>query len=142
MMQNSLGRLFEGMTETLRDVVMPATADDYVRAQLSACIEILANLSTRVEWSGSQLEATTLRARDALESAAASAPALRSLLDHPPTAGGPLAARNNALARISDALRACDDLGLDETARGPLLQFCQWHVETELELLRTGMYST
>ncbi len=44
-MQNSLDRLFEGISISLRDSVLPALSDDFAQAQLSAAIEILGNLA-------------------------------------------------------------------------------------------------
>lgn len=49
-MQNSLDRLFEGMASALRQDVLPHLADPYARAQVTAAIELLGNLSTRVDW--------------------------------------------------------------------------------------------
>ena len=140
MMQNSLERLFGGMIDSLRDVVLPDTDDVYARAQLSACIEILANLSTRVEWRRSHLDDTASRAQTALEAAAAAAPELERFARPPSAAIDPLAARDDALRRVSDALRACADLASGDAARATLLDFSRWHVATELNLLRTGMF--
>jgi hypothetical protein len=52
--QNSLSRLFEGMAHALHHVVLPSVGDDYARAQVTACIEILGNLEARVDWSAEQ----------------------------------------------------------------------------------------
>ena len=143
MIQNSLDRLFVGIVETLRDVVMPSVDDSFARVQLSACIEILSNLATRVEWDRTQLVETTAGATAALATAAEVADELRRFTMSPQPSTDPLAARNDALERVSEAIRACDDLRPEvrDAASVPLREFAAWHVERELELLRTGMFS-
>lgn len=143
MIQNSLDRLFAGIVDTLRDVVMPAVDDSYARVQLSACIEILSNLATRVEWDRTQLAETTAEATAALATAADVADELRRFTVSPRPSADPLAARNDALERVSEAIRACDDLTpeIRDAASVPLREFAARHVERELGLLRTGMFS-
>lgn len=143
MIQNSLDRLFAGLIDTLRDVVMPATDDAFARVQLSACIEILANLATRVEWDRAQLEQTTAEAAVALAAAAEVATELLQFTGPLDTSHDPLANRNDTLARVSEAIRVCDGLEPEvrDVASRPLREFAMWHVERELELLRTGMFS-
>ena len=139
MIQNSLDRLFAGMATSLRDVVLPATGDDFARSQVSACIELLGNLSTRVQWRSDQLEETTARAREAISAAVALAPTLEEAAADS-MSDDPLVARDDALARVSAALRRCDELDIGDDARAPLLQFARWHLQVELALLRTGMF--
>jgi ABC-type transporter Mla subunit MlaD len=141
--QNSLDRLFAGLIQTLREVVMPATDDAFARVQLSACIEILANLATRVEWNRAQLAETTAEANAALAAAAAVATDLLGFTESQQSPEDPLASRNDALDRVSAAIRACSDLPteLRERASAPLRDFAARHVERELALLRTGMFS-
>lgn len=143
MIQNSLDRLFAGILDTLRDVVLPATDEEYARVQLAACIEILANLATRVEWDRAQLAETSSDAAEALTAAAELADELIPFTESTAPPSDPLAARNDALARVSAAIRASDDLppGLRERASAPLHEFAARHIERELALLRTGMFS-
>lgn len=143
MIQNSLDRLFAGMANALRNDVLAQLDDQFARSQVSACIELLGNLSTRVEWRADQLVATTERARAAVADAQLAAPELVDLIGPEPieTADDPLATRDAWLAHVSRAIRACDTAGLGDPARDPLTQFSVWHLETELVLLRTGMFA-
>lgn len=143
MIQNSLDRLLAGIAGALRDDVLPAIDDKFTRSQVSACIELLGNLSTRVEWRADQLAATTAHARAALLTALSADSELAGLIGSEPseTPDDPLSQRNAWLAFVSRAIRACDDGGLDEAVRGPLVRFSAWHLESELALLRTGMFT-
>ena len=49
-MQNSPERLFEGIARALRGDVLPHLEDPYARAQVTAAIEILGNLASRLQW--------------------------------------------------------------------------------------------
>ncbi len=49
-MQNSIERLFAGLAHALHHDVLPQLTDSYARSQVTAAIEILGNLSTRVTW--------------------------------------------------------------------------------------------
>ncbi|MCP3976936.1 MAG: hypothetical protein GY720_20810 [bacterium] len=49
-MQNSPDRLFQAMARSLRADVLPGLSDPYARAQVTAAIEILGNLASRVVW--------------------------------------------------------------------------------------------
>lgn len=49
-MQNSIERLCEGLAHALHHDVLPRLTDSYARSQVTAAIEILGNLSTRVAW--------------------------------------------------------------------------------------------
>lgn len=127
-MQNSLERLFDGMATSLREDVAPALEDPYARAQVSATIELLANLAVRVEWRADLLRDEIERIRDVLETASERT----AVLDEPiPTDGAGLlacrAAHLNALAHA-------------ETSEEALRDLLSWQVERELVLLRTGMY--
>jgi hypothetical protein len=138
-MQNSLPRLFAGITDALRDVILPAVGDDYARAQLTACIEVLANVATRVEWRADQLWAVRQRADTAIADAAAAAPGLADAVGPPAPTDDAVVARDDALARVSAALRWCDAHDADD-AVAPLVAFAVWQLESELALLRTGMF--
>jgi HEAT repeat protein len=50
LMQNSLDRLLAGVAKALHHDVLPQLTDPYAQAQVTAAIEILGNLSTRVTW--------------------------------------------------------------------------------------------
>jgi hypothetical protein len=127
-MQNSLDRLFEGLATSLREDVAPAVEDPYAKAQVSAAIELLANLAARVEWRADLLHEEIERSRTVLETA----PERPALLDTPVPESG---------AALSDAhaayLGALADADVDEVA---LRAFLSWQVERELSLLLTGMY--
>jgi hypothetical protein len=140
MMQNSLSRLFAGITDALRDAVLPAVDDDYARAQLAACIELLANVATRVEWRADQLEEVRRHADTAIAAATAAAAGLADAIAAASPDDDRVAARDDALARVSAALRWCDEHGAGDDAVTPLVQFAVWHLHRELTLLRTGMF--
>ena len=127
-MQNSLDRLFEGLATSLREEVAPAVEDPYAKAQVSAAVELLANLAARVEWRADLLHEEIERSRTVLETAA-ERPAL---LDTPvPESGGAL----------SDAHRAhVDAVARADVDEATLRAFLSWQVERELSLLLTGMY--
>jgi hypothetical protein len=140
MMQNSLERLLAGIADSLRDVVLPAVDDGYARSQLTASIELLANLATRVAWDGAQLAEVTNRLEAAVDAFVSLQPAAGEAL---PPAGGddPTQRRDRSLARLSAALRWCDDHAVDEAGRRLLLDAATWHLDFELVRLRTGMYA-
>jgi hypothetical protein len=127
-MQNSLERLFAGLATSLREDVAPAVEDPYARAQVSAAIELLANLAARVEWRADLLHEEIEHCRAVLETTR-ERPAL---LDVPVPGSG--AALSDAHAAHLDALAHAD---VDEAA---LRTFLSWQVERELSLLLTGMY--
>lgn len=143
MMPGSLDRLFAGMAETLRDTVLPAVDEPYARAQVAACIELLGNLATRVEWRLDHLQLVTERADAALVAAFAQAPELAPAVAIVAATSAPGASpvrrRDDALARVAAALRWLDDQP-EQPAAAPLLAFATWHVGHEVELLRTGMF--
>jgi hypothetical protein len=127
-MQNSLERLFEGLATSLREDVTPAVEDPYAKAQVSAAIELLANLAARVQWRADLLHEEIEHCRAVLETAAERPALLDATL---PESG---AALSDAHASYLDALSHAD---VDEAA---LRAFLGWQVERELSLLLTGMY--
>lgn len=127
-MQNSLERLFDGIATSLREDVSPAVEDPYARAQVSAAIELLANLAVRVEWRADLLREEIAHVRTVLETA----PERPAVLEEPVPEGGPALAA--ARAAHLDALEHAD---VDDAA---LRGFLSWQIERELGLLRTGMY--
>lgn len=148
MMQNSLDRIFAGLDHTLRNVVAPTITDPYVRSQLASVIEILANLSTRVEWNCTQLLEVSLRIRSVLELAATSTtsalPHTTALLARPaPTAScdneALLHARTEHLLALREVQRSLQEQ--DGTVAEALRDFLAWQVATEMSRVRTGMFS-
>ena len=127
-MQNSLERLFEGISTTLRDDVAPAVDDPYVRAQVMAAVELLANLAERVEWRSDLLRDEIERVRAVLETARERTAVLDAAL--PNDSAGLASARSAHLAALARA-------EVDEPALRELLT---WQLDRELGLLRTGMY--
>jgi hypothetical protein len=141
--QNSLDRLLAGMAAALRDTVTPAVEDPFARSQLAACVELLHNLATRVEWRRDQLDEVAAAALAATRAAAALAPGLEhDLGPEPSDDADPVRRRDEALARVSLALRWTDDHGGRDDAREPLESFARWHLGVELARLRTGMFSS
>lgn len=142
MIQNSLDRLFSGIAHTLRIDVLPQVEDEFAASQVAACIELLGNLSTRVDWKVELLVTTTTQARAAVAAAELAAPELTDLIGPRPadSPDDPLSTRNAWLAYVSRAIRACDSGALDDAARQPLTQFSIEHLESELALLRTGRF--
>lgn len=122
-MQNSLERLFEGIAVSLRDVVLPEVGDPYARSQLRAAIELLGNLSTRVELRHDQLETLIERIATALT---------ESGITPPDRTDDPLEDRKTFLAAL--AQWASPDL--PDAVKEAMLT----DLEEELERLRTGMY--
>jgi hypothetical protein len=148
-MQNSLERIFEGLEDTLRSVVAPTITDPYVLSQVTSVAEIVANLSTRVEWSSAQLQEISDRVRPILERAAAGSatglPLTRELLAR--SAPGPVSpnealldARDRHLYALQEVQRSLEHAG-DEELERMVREFLSWQVERETTLLRTGMFS-
>lgn len=50
-MKQDLQRLFDGVIDSLRDLVLPQLNDEVHRGQLSAALAVLAELKLRTEWS-------------------------------------------------------------------------------------------
>lgn len=144
-MPTSLDRLFGGMADTLRDTVLPTIDEPYSRTQVAACIELLGNLATRVEWRRDHLRLVTEHADAALAAAMTEVPDLDlvGMVDAVAVAtpdAAPATRRDEALARVAAALRWLDEHPGHDAASTLLLAFAQWHVQHELELLRTGMF--
>ncbi len=139
-MQNSLDRLFDGLQDTLRNVVAPAIDDPYVASQLASAVEVLANLATRVEWRCDQARELVARARPLLSGATGELPLTHALLAR---AAPDAAATNAELVTARDehlaALREVQRAGVGDEAE--LREFLAWHVETESARLRSGMFS-
>lgn len=49
-MKQDLQRIFDGLIDTLRDLVLPQLDDEVHRGQLSAALAVLAELKLRTEW--------------------------------------------------------------------------------------------
>jgi hypothetical protein len=148
-MQNSLERLFEGLENTLRNIVAPTITDSYILTQITSVAEIIGNLSTRVEWSCAELRELSLRVRPVLELAAASTgdglPLTRALLvDTPPTTTTSNAelvvARDRHLLALQEVQRSLESRA-DDVVEAAIREFLGWQVAHEATLLRTGMFS-
>lgn len=133
-MQNSLERIFEGMQEALRDSVLPEVDDPYARAQVTAAVELLGNLATRVEWRADHLAEEIERIRSVL----AAAPTRAAVLDEPAPASNDelLASRERHLEALVALQERDDAVAVDAELRA-LSAFLLDH---EFALLRTGMY--
>lgn len=148
-MQNSLDRIFDGLENTLRNIVAPTITDSYILTQITSVAEIIGNLSTRVEWSCAQLLEISLRIRPILEQAAASTPDTLPLTDallaRPvPTAASSneslLAARDQHLLALREVQRSLESHA-NEDVEHAIREFLGWQVANESTLLRTGMFS-
>lgn len=147
-MQNSLDRIFEGLDDTLRNVVAPTITDSYILTQLTSVAEIIGNLSSRVEWSCAQLLEISVRVRPILEQAAASTPHGLPLTDEllaraAPTAVSSneslLAARDQHLVALREVQRSLESHA-NEDVEGAIREFLAWQVTKEATLLNTGMF--
>jgi aminoglycoside phosphotransferase (APT) family kinase protein len=146
-LQVPLSRMFEGLAASLQDDVAPQLSDPYAKAQVMAAIELLANLSTRVEWSARDQMETITRVRSLLEDAPAGAPAMvHSVLGSPlPSIGDAQAvgaarrAHLDALAVLSGWL---DSQPAEATLRRTVADFLLDDLAAELGRLRSGMYRT
>jgi hypothetical protein len=145
-MQNSLQRIFDGLEHTLRTVLAPSLEDPYLQSQVSSVAEIIANLSTRVEWKSAHLLDVTERVRPVLERAAERArtglPRTRDLLARPaPTAGlanaALLEARDEHLWALREVQRSLESAE-DEELEAAIREFLGWQLAHESALLRTA----
>jgi hypothetical protein len=138
-MQNSLDRLFEGISISLRDSVLPALSDDFAQAQLSAAIEILGNLATRVSWREDQFEQVARIAEQTVQQVLTGHPEVESSL---PTAveGAAIDRRDSALARLSSTVRILSALPGEHEAVEACRTAASELLAVEIDLLRTGMY--
>jgi hypothetical protein len=141
MMQNSLERLLEGMAASLHTTVLPVVDDDFARGQVRACIELLGNLATRVEWRCDQLAEVVEHARAALVPAAQDGPAVRTFLEAPAPVGQAalLEARRAALAAVAEAQAWAARVD-DAEASAALDAFVRWHLDAELSRLRSASF--
>jgi len=55
-MNNSIGRLLDGISTTLREDVIPRIEDPYARGQAVGVIDLLNNLRPRVDWAREPLQ--------------------------------------------------------------------------------------
>jgi hypothetical protein len=146
--QNSLERLFEGLENTLRNIVAPTITDPYILSQLTAAAEVIGNLSTRVEWTCAQLFEISERVRPILLLAARTKtelPLTGSLLAHsaPDLASSNaslLEARDQHLVALREVQRSLET-DPDDEVETAIREFLGWQVAREGELLRTGMFS-
>ena len=148
-MQNSLDRIFEGLENTLRNIVAPTITDAYILTQITSVAEIIGNLSTRVEWNCAQLLEISVRVHPILEQAVAMTPAglpfTGALLARAvPTAASSseslLEARDQHLLALREVQRSHGS-HVNEDVENAIREFLAWQVAHEATLLRTGMFS-
>jgi hypothetical protein len=132
--QNSLERIFEGMSSSLREHVLPEVGDPYARAQVAAAIELLGNLATRVEWRADLLHEEVERIRAVLDAAPTRAPVPDEPI--PQSSDGLLETRDRHLAALAELEQGPDAAAVDDELRA----FLAWQLDRELAMLRTGMY--
>jgi hypothetical protein len=154
MIQNSLDRIFEGIARSLHTSVLPALDDRHAIAQVRATIELLGNLSTRVNWDPTYLTATRDRVRATLGQIAASAgdatptsvqQALSAVDPEPGDVPGLAAARNRDLEALADGqawVAAAMAAGVDGAvgAMEAVRDFLAWQLADEFERLRTASF--
>lgn len=154
MIQNSLERLFEGIASSLHTSVLPRLDDRHAIAQVRATIELLGNLSTRVNWDPAYLTATRARVRATLEEIAAAAgdeaptsvrEALAATDRQPGDVAGLAAARNRELEALADGqewVAAAMAAGVDgaEKAHAAVRDFLAWQLADEFARLRTASF--
>jgi len=134
-MQNSLDRLFDGITRALMDTVIPVLDDTYARAQVLACVELLRNLAVRVEWRRDHLRDEIERARPILVAAGTRSDLVASAI--PDEAPGLVELHRAHLESLAQAARSDDPRIWQMVAA-----FSAWHLEREFGLLKTGMYKS
>jgi hypothetical protein len=155
MIQNSLDRLFEGMVETLSEVINPALEDQFARSQVSAMIEILRNLSTRVEWRADHLIGLVARIHEILQAALdlgivtkEGLEPMKSLVNQPLPdpldQEGLVESQRAHLWALSDIQKCLAELSDEKgkEVRSLIQKFIIWHLDRELVCLRTGMYKS
>jgi hypothetical protein len=141
-MQNSLDRLFEGMENTLRNVVAPTITDSYILSQVNSVAEIIGNLASRVEWNSTQLLEISDRVRPVLEAASGELPLTAAVLAGPAAAADwanadLLRARDEHLAALREVQRSLETAP-DDDVESSIREFLAWHVDFESSLLRTA----
>lgn len=151
MMQNSLGRLLDGIAHTLHEVVAPGLDDDFARSQVRAAVELLGNLATRVSWRPDYLLASIERVRRVLEVAASVAPGAalpdtRAVLARGVPAAHVVDAleegRRDHLAALAEVQAWVGSRPVEEVAEldRALTGFLRWQLEDELARLRTASF--
>ncbi len=140
-MQNSPQRLLAGAAQALREVVGPAVAEAYPRAQLAAAAELLDNLAQRVEWRRDDGDEIVGRARPLLEDATAAAgptdlQRARAWLVAVPGPGEP----GPVLEALAEAQTWAAAHAPDGELAGRLRAFARWDLECEVRRLRNGMF--
>jgi hypothetical protein len=135
-MNNSFGRLIDGMCATLRQEVLTRLDDDFARGQVFGVINLLNTFKVRADWSAGFLLQQIAAQSAALEEA-------RSLM--PDVAAPPpvpfatpiaelLEARDAGNRAIADALRRLDSVPADVAARVEGLLLAAMRAEIEIEL--------
>lgn len=147
-MNNSLPRLIEGIIATLRSDVIPHIPDAYARGQAVGVIDLLNNLSPRLDWSAGPLEAGLRARREALALAwqalgVREAPAAPTPTVTPTEAL--LAERDRLDAEISDLLArlmaAADPGPAEDAALGHLRRHMHADLKAELRLTRRPLFA-
>lgn len=148
-MQNSLERLLTGMATALHERVLPLLDDRAAAAQVTAAIELLGNLSTRVTWDVGALVTVRDRvtpvlaaARDA--GAADVVPGLDGLVDaQPPDVLDADAVHADVVARLA-AFGRCQAWAADADAPAELRDridaVVDAHLADELDRLRSASF--
>lgn len=143
-MQNSLERLMEGMAAQLADTVAPTVADPFAKAQVMAAVELLNNLSTRIQWRTADSALIMDRVAEILRAATDAPPRLRDSVNDPrPEAQdvpGTLVADRAYRRALAELQIWLDDQGGHEELRSSVTELVLWDLERELLLLRSGMY--
>jgi hypothetical protein len=150
-MRTSVGRLVDGVVQTLIDAVLPELATPFARGQLYAAVDVLKNLRDRVEPRADLATAESESAVAALERSAAAlashsalaariAESIRSAPVEPPLAR--VAALRTALV---DALTAIADLPETDTnvrpARAPIAEHLGAQAMRDVAVLKPSMLS-
>jgi hypothetical protein len=131
-MQNSLGRIFDGLEHTLRNVIAPTIEDSYILSQVTSVAEIIGNLAARVEWRADQLVEVIERTRAVLRQAGAELPPAPAVGSQ----GAELAiARDEHLRALGELQRSA---AMDADLEVQIREFLAWHIAFETDLLRTA----
>ena len=144
-MNNSLGRLVEGMIATLRSHVIANISDAYARGQAIGVIDLLNNIGPRIEWARAPIVEAIEARRKAIAEARALTPAAPKSATRPSTdalahAGSEaLAAERDRLdGEIADLLEWCFSAAASGDAAGAIALLRRHiHDELTLEMKRT-----
>jgi hypothetical protein len=147
--QNSLERLLEAITETVRHAAEHSVGDRYASAQLAAAAELLDNIAPRVQWSRDALLATTQRARellrlavDACEDSGALPAARAALAETVPDVNEKLLAQRDrhleAVGEVAAWILPADGSPGPREVRAALDSFLREQLEEERRLVRAG----